>query len=146
MKAKALLQLAIAYDTIGKQSLSLYEQIVRDFKDQPAFNAARTRLDALRPPTPPSTVTMRKIEFGDTVQNVVATDGQALSIGTPIGGRFTLATSRAKANESFSGRREAFQPFSSRAISPWCFCITGQIRGPSRCTPWSRPMAAVIAS
>jgi len=48
--AKALLQLAIAYETTGKQSQTLYERIVREFKDQPAYKVARTKLDALRHP------------------------------------------------------------------------------------------------
>ena len=40
VKAKALLQLAAAYDTLGKQSENLYQQIVREFADQPAATQA----------------------------------------------------------------------------------------------------------
>src|SRR5262249_37175819 len=46
------------------------------FPDQPAVNQARAKLAALHPPAPPTAMTMRKIEFSDTVQNVEATDGQ----------------------------------------------------------------------
>jgi Tol biopolymer transport system component len=54
----------------------VYQQIVRDFADQPAASQARAKLAALRPPAPPSTQTLRKIELGPGVQNIVATDGQ----------------------------------------------------------------------
>src|SRR5262249_13022450 len=58
------------------QSERVYQQIVRDFADQPAASQARAKLAALRPPAPPSTQTLRKIELGPGVQNIVATDGQ----------------------------------------------------------------------
>jgi Tol biopolymer transport system component len=76
VKARALLQLAECYEKLGQQSERVYEQIVRDFADQPAATQARTKLAALRPPAPPSTQTLRKIELGPGVQNIVATDGQ----------------------------------------------------------------------
>src|SRR5262249_4080244 len=59
VRAKALLQLAMAYDTLGRQSESLYQQIVRDFPDQPAAVQAKAKLAALRPPAAPATMTMR---------------------------------------------------------------------------------------
>src|SRR5438132_3133359 len=76
VKARALLQLAACYEKLGQQSEGVYQQIVRDFADQPAASQARAKLAALRPPTPPSTQTLRKIELGPGVQNIVATDGQ----------------------------------------------------------------------
>jgi Tol biopolymer transport system component len=78
VKAKALLQLAIAYQALGRQSeaLSFYEQIVRNFGDQPAVTKAKKRIEDLRPAAPPPTMTMRKIEFGTDVENIVATDGE----------------------------------------------------------------------
>jgi WD40 repeat protein len=76
VKAKALLQLATVYETLGKESQNLYEQIARDFSDQPAAVLARAKIAALRSPAPASTVTMRKVEFGPGLENVVATDGQ----------------------------------------------------------------------
>src|SRR5262249_39701565 len=76
VKARALLQLAACYETLGKQSATVYQQIVRDYSDQPAANQAKAKLAALRPPTPPAAITMRKIETGPGVQNVVAIDGQ----------------------------------------------------------------------
>ena len=76
LKAKALLQLALAYDTLGRQSQNLYQQIVHDFSDQPAATQAKAKLAALRPPAAVPTATMRKVDFGIGVDNVVATDGQ----------------------------------------------------------------------
>src|SRR4029450_6606334 len=35
VKAKALLQLAACYEALGRQAESVYQQIVRDFADQP---------------------------------------------------------------------------------------------------------------
>src|SRR3989442_8266113 len=72
VKARALLQLAACYEKLGQQSERVYEQIVRDFADQPAASQARAKL-ALRFPAPPSTQTLRKIELGPGVQNMVAT-------------------------------------------------------------------------
>src|SRR5262245_41798344 len=73
-KAKALLQLAACYDTLGRESQTLYQQIVRDFADQPAAAQARKKLDALRPPAAPAGMTMRKIDFSPGL--IYATDGQ----------------------------------------------------------------------
>jgi hypothetical protein len=74
--ARALLELAGCYEKLGQQSATLYRQIVRDFGDQPAAVQARVRLAALRPPAPPATMTMRKLEFADDIVQVIATDGQ----------------------------------------------------------------------
>jgi Tol biopolymer transport system component len=76
VKAKALLQLAACYEKLGQKSETTYQQIVRDFSDQPAATQARAKLAALRPPVPTSTMTVRKIDMGESLQNVVATDGQ----------------------------------------------------------------------
>src|SRR5262245_54450293 len=76
VKAKALLQLANCYEMQGKQAEKVYDQIVRDFKDQPAVVAqARAKLAALHPPSSP-TAKVTKIEFGNGVRHVVATDGK----------------------------------------------------------------------
>jgi hypothetical protein len=75
VKAKALLQLAGCYEIQGKQAEKVYDQIVREFKDQPAVVAqAQAKLAALRPASFPPKIT--KIEFGNGVRNVVATDGK----------------------------------------------------------------------
>lgn len=74
VKAKALLQLASCYEAQGKQAEKVYERIVRDFKDQPPVVAqAQAKLAALHPPS--STPKITRIEFGNGVRNVVATDG-----------------------------------------------------------------------
>jgi WD40 repeat protein len=75
VKAKALLQLAECYEKQGRQAQAVYQQIVRDFSDQPAAAQAKAKL-ALRSNTTPQTQTLRRIEFGSGVQNIVATDGQ----------------------------------------------------------------------
>jgi Tol biopolymer transport system component len=76
VKAKALLQLAACYEKLGQKSEAVYQQIVRDYSDQPAAPQARAKLAALKPPAPASTMTMRKIEMGVDVRNIVDTDGQ----------------------------------------------------------------------
>jgi len=63
--AKALLHLAGCYEKLGQQAESVYQQIVRDFGDQPAAVQARARLAALKQgehPAAPATMTQRKIE------------------------------------------------------------------------------------
>jgi hypothetical protein len=75
VRAKALLQLAGCYETQGRQAEKVYDQIVRDFKDQPAVVAqAQAKLAALRPSSSSPRIT--KVEFGNAVRNVVATDGK----------------------------------------------------------------------
>jgi Tol biopolymer transport system component len=76
VKAKALLQLAACYEKLGRQSETVYQQILRDFADQPAATQARTKLAALKPSTPATAMTMRKIDIDGDVKNVIATDGQ----------------------------------------------------------------------
>jgi hypothetical protein len=65
VRAKALLHLAGCYEKLGQRAQSVYQQIVRDFADQPAAAQARTRLAALKQddhPAPPLGMTQRKIE------------------------------------------------------------------------------------
>lgn len=74
--ARALLELAGCYEKLGQQSATVYQQIVRDFGDQPAAVQARARLAALRSPASPATMTMRKLELADDIVQVLASDGQ----------------------------------------------------------------------
>jgi len=65
VRAKALLHLAGCYEKLGQQAQNVYQQIVRDFADQPAATQARARLAALTQadhPAAPATMTQRKIE------------------------------------------------------------------------------------
>ncbi|HUE25110.1 MAG TPA: hypothetical protein VMQ86_25725, partial [Bryobacteraceae bacterium] len=48
VRAKALLHLAGCYEKLGQQAQSVYQQIVRDFAEQPAATQARARLAALK--------------------------------------------------------------------------------------------------
>ncbi len=66
VRSKALLHLAGCDEKLGQQAQQVYEQIVRDFGDQPAAAQARTRLAALKQqehPAPPATMSLRKIEW-----------------------------------------------------------------------------------
>ena len=65
VRAKALLHLAGCYEKLGRQAAQVYEQIVRDFGDQPTAAQARARLAALQEssrPATPVTMSLRKIE------------------------------------------------------------------------------------
>ena len=65
VRSKALLRLAGCYEKLGQQATQIYEQVVRDFADQPAATQARNRIAALRTGvnSGPSTMTQRKIEL-----------------------------------------------------------------------------------
>jgi Tol biopolymer transport system component len=79
VRAKALLRLARCDEKLGQQARQLYEQIVRDYADQPVAAQARNRLVALKQQDtpPPSTMTVRQIEMpqGGSM-GVTDTDGQ----------------------------------------------------------------------
>ena len=65
VRAKALLRLAGCDEKLGKQAKQVYEEIVRDYADQPPAAQARSRLAALKQqehPAPPNTMSVRKIE------------------------------------------------------------------------------------
>jgi len=80
VRAKALLRLGRCDEKLGQQARQVYEQIVRDYADQPVAVQARTRLVALKQqdnPAVPTTMTARKIEW-HSVGSMAAsdTDGQ----------------------------------------------------------------------
>src|SRR5215472_860272 len=77
LAAKALVQAARGYEKLGQDgAVKLYERVARDYADQrESAQAAQAKLAALHQAATP-TMTMRKIEFGENVKNVVATDGQ----------------------------------------------------------------------
>ena len=65
VRAKALLRLAGCDEKLGKQAKQIYEQIVRDYADQPPAAQARKRLALIKQqehPAQPATMTARKIE------------------------------------------------------------------------------------
>jgi Tol biopolymer transport system component len=65
VRAKALLHIGGCYEKLGKQARQVYEQVVRDYADQPAASQARSRLAVLKQqehPPAPETMAMRKIE------------------------------------------------------------------------------------
>ena len=66
VRSKALLKLGGCYEKLGGQAKQVYEQLVRDFGDQPAAAEARSRLTSIarqEHPAAPSTMTLRKIEW-----------------------------------------------------------------------------------
>ena len=65
IRARALLQLAGCNEKQGRQAIQVYEQIVRDFGDQPAAALARRRLAAIQQlhPALPPTPTVREIDW-----------------------------------------------------------------------------------
>ncbi len=66
IRAKALLRFAGCDEKLGRQAKQVYEQIVRDFADQPAAVQARKRLAQLTQqerPAPPATMSERAIEW-----------------------------------------------------------------------------------
>ena len=80
VRAKALLRLAGCYEKLGRQARQVYEQVVRDYADQPAATQARSRLAALKQqehPAEPTTMTVRKIENSSLVTTgATDTDGR----------------------------------------------------------------------
>jgi Tol biopolymer transport system component len=65
VRSRALLRLARCDEKLGRQAKQIYEQILRDYADQPEAAQARNRLALLRRqehPAEPSTMTVRKIE------------------------------------------------------------------------------------
>jgi Tol biopolymer transport system component len=67
VRARALLRLAECDEKLGRQAKQVYEQIVRDFGDQPAAAQARARLSLITQrqerPVPPTTMSERRIEW-----------------------------------------------------------------------------------
>jgi hypothetical protein len=106
--ARALLELAGCYEKLGQQSATVYQQIVRDFGDQPAAVQARARLAALRPTAPPAAMTMRKLALADDIVQVLATDGQrgvfTVRSGTIVYGDLTGKERRTLAQRAPGGR------------------------------------------
>src|SRR5580704_2000401 len=78
VRAKALLHLAGCYEKLGQQAQSVYQQIVRDFADQPAATQARTRLAVLKQndhPAAPAAINQRMIEASERQFGEGDTDG-----------------------------------------------------------------------
>jgi Tol biopolymer transport system component len=80
VRAKALLRLAGCDEKLGRQAGPIYEQIVRDYADQPAAAQARKRLALLKQhehPAPPMTMNTRKINWSEVgYMGSGDTDGQ----------------------------------------------------------------------
>jgi Tol biopolymer transport system component len=80
VRAKALLRLAGCDEKLGKQAKQVYEQIVRDYADQPPAAQARKRLALLNQqehPALPTTMSLRKIETSSLGEMSPSdTDGQ----------------------------------------------------------------------
>ncbi len=75
VRAKALLQLAGCYEKLGRQAGDVYQQIVRDYGDQPAAAQARTRLAAMKKEAGGG-ATARKIDLAGRNLSPWHTDGE----------------------------------------------------------------------
>ena len=82
VRAKALLRLAGCDEKLGKQQAKqLYEQVVRDYADQPAATQARSRLAALKQQehsAAPTPMALRKIEWSTSGIRLGASDTDGL--------------------------------------------------------------------
>jgi Tol biopolymer transport system component len=80
VRARALLRLAGCEEKLGRQAQQVYEQIVRNYADQPAAVQARKRLALIRQqqhPVPPTAMSLRRIETSDVGgMGGTDTDGQ----------------------------------------------------------------------
>jgi Tol biopolymer transport system component len=116
VRSKALLRLAGCYEKLGRQARQVYEQIVRDFADEPAAAQARSRLAALKQqehPAPPATMTVRKIEWS-AVGNMGAsdTDGQR-AVYADSGGNLFLG------DLAGHSKRMIFKPQADDTLEGW---------------------------
>jgi len=100
VRAKALLHLAGCYEKLGRQAQGVYQQIVREFGEQPAAAQARTRLAALKradQASAPVTLTERRIEMipgGDFGSS--DTDGNRVVYRNSVSGEFIYSDRAAK--------------------------------------------------
>ncbi len=105
LAAKALVAEARCYEKLGQNNATkLYEQVARDYRDQPEQAAAATaRLAVLRQgelSAEPAAMTQRKIEFPDSTPSFFRTDGRhaifedsathSLMMSDPGGGKRVL--------------------------------------------------------
>jgi hypothetical protein len=114
VRSQALLRLAGCYEKLGQQAQKVYEQVVRDFADQPAAAKARTRLAALRQAESaagPATMTQRRIEL--PVPDAVAlprTDGRREAYVDANTGALVISDLAGK------GKRVVFNPKAGERI------------------------------
>jgi Tol biopolymer transport system component len=91
VRAKALLRLAGCDEKLGKQAKQVYEQIVREYSDQPAAAQARSRLATIRQqehPVAPETMSVRRIDrekLGNLGPGPDDTDGHRATYTGPDG-------------------------------------------------------------
>jgi hypothetical protein len=77
LAAKALIQIGRCYEKLGQsEATKFYQQVARDFSDQREYaETARARLAAMKSAAP-AAASMRRIEFGAGVSDIVDTDGE----------------------------------------------------------------------
>jgi hypothetical protein len=85
VRARALLRLAECEEQLGRQAKQVYEQVLREYADQPAAAQARKRLALIKQqqhPAPPATMSMRKIEWASMgAMGATDTDGERAVYG-----------------------------------------------------------------
>jgi len=126
VRSRALLRLAGCYEKLGQQAQKLYEQVVRDFGDQPAAAQARARLAALRQAesaAAPATMTQRKLELEDDIYYRRKTDGQRQIYKDAATGGLMVS------NLAGTDKRVIFKPKAGDQVLP---CLFGDSCLPSR--------------
>ena len=120
LAAKALVAEAKCYETLGQdKATKLYEQVAREYHDQPDQAAAATaRLVVLRQgehPATPATMAQRKIELpaGVTGTRVNTTDGQRVVFKDSATGALTIS------DLAGNGKRVVFRQPKDRVVYYW---------------------------
>ena len=115
--SRALLELAGCYEKLGQQAETVYQQIVRDYADQPAASQARAKLAALRPPAPPPKMTLSQIELGEGIRNVVDGDSKRAVYWDSTRTRLFLGDLAGKKNKLILETKGAPSAYVSRDLS-----------------------------
>ncbi|HVQ65219.1 MAG TPA: hypothetical protein VMT78_11830, partial [Terriglobia bacterium] len=135
LKARALLQLGTSLETQGQQAQAVYERILKEFEDQPAASQARTKLAALKPPAAPPSMTLRKIEIGNGIRNVVASDGKRVvywDSANPANPALVIDDVAGKEKRVILQTREGPRPYVSRDLSMVFLYFPMNAEGPQR--------------
>jgi Tol biopolymer transport system component len=97
VRARALLHLAACYEKQGQQARGVYQQIVRDYADQPAAKQANAKLAAMRQAEPEAAsraMTQRKFELPVSIPGATTgrlTDGQRVLYVDEATGDLTIS-------------------------------------------------------
>jgi len=91
VRARALLQLARCYEKLGQQAQKVYEQVMRDFADEPAATQARARLAASGMGQVASLKELRPERLTENTPELaiqmaaISPDGKSIAYSDPLG-------------------------------------------------------------